>query len=118
MDPSKYNDVEVMPEKMQVEFKWKGENFRLDIPLENIDKIEVKIYRDSLSDGNQDFDNLRLENDKTNMFVHLRKPVTVYGEAVGATTKMPKVSPFDLSYDVNCTSAAQILNYWNAVQVI
>lgn len=103
---------------MQIEFRWKKENFRLDIPLENIDKIEVKTFGDSLQDRKQDSDSLKLLNDRTNLFVHLRKPATVWGEREGKGSKQPCVSPFDLSYDEDCTSAAQILNYWNVVQVI
>jgi hypothetical protein len=52
------------------------------------------------------------------MFFHLRKPATVYGEVEGNKTKVPCVSPFDLTYDENSTSTAQILNYWNVAQVI
>ncbi len=52
------------------------------------------------------------------MFVHLRKPVTVYGEVKDGKTKNPSVSPFDLSYAQDSSSANQILNYWNVLQVI
>ena len=33
---------EQLPEKIQIDFKWSSKNYRLDIPLENIAKIEVK----------------------------------------------------------------------------
>ena len=61
---------------------------------------------------------MKLEEDSTEFFVHLRKPATVYGELEGRNAKVPSVSPFDLSYDETRGSAAQILNYWNVVQVI
>ena len=61
---------------------------------------------------------MKLEEDITEFFVHLRKPATVYGELEGRNAKVPSVSPFDLSYDETRGSAAQILNYWNVVQVI
>ena len=58
---------------------------------------------------------MKLEEDITEFFVHLRKPATVYWER---KPKVRSVSPFDLSYDETRGSAAQILNYWNVVQVI
>lgn len=44
------------------------------------------------------------------MFIHVRKPVTVYGEVEidgkAQNSKKPCVSPFDLTYDATVSSAA------------
>ena len=69
-----------MPEKLQVYFKWQGKNYRLDIPLENIEKIEVQTKPAPVSGGSKNADGMKLEEDSTEFFVHLRKPANVYGE--------------------------------------
>lgn len=89
---------DVLPEKIQIEFKWNNSNYRLDIPLENIHKIEVKVESVIRDQG-------ILDQDSMVMLIHLRKPVTVYGEVKDGKTKNPCVSPFDLSYSQQASPA-------------
>lgn len=46
----------MLPEKVQIEFKWHLKNFRLDIPLENIQKIEVNVSRCVVPNGGAEDD--------------------------------------------------------------
>ena len=75
-DPTQNIYEEQLPEKMQIDFLWQSSNYRLDIPLENIDKIEVKVEPILSNQG-------IFDEDTTVMFIHLHKPVNVNGEVKG-----------------------------------
>jgi hypothetical protein len=89
---------------------WQENGYRIEIPLENVEKIEVN--QSKIQNGKQ-------KSVESVILIHLLRPVT-FLKIINNPKPTPYrvVSPLDLNSESKSNSACQILNYWNTLQVV